>query len=91
MAAEDDVPRSATSPSCSGSIRTSSGSMHRSRRSSRTRERLAALERKLDFVARTVRTLLDLIRTKHSLRVEWYIVGLIAAEILLSLYEMWLR
>lgn len=55
------------------------------------RERLAALERKLDFVARTVRTLLDLIRAKHSLRVEWYIVGLIVVEILLTLYEMWLR
>ena len=53
------------------------------------RERLAALERKLDLVARTVRTLVDLIHAKHSLRVEWYILGLIAVEILLTLYTLW--
>src|SRR3990172_9098795 len=55
------------------------------------RERLAALGRKLDLVARTVRTLVELIDTRHSLRVEWYIVILIVVEILLTLYDMWLR
>jgi len=54
-------------------------------------ERLAALERKLDFVSRTSRTLVDLLNARHSLRVEWYIVALIVFEILLTLYEMWRR
>jgi len=53
------------------------------------RERLAALDRKLELVARTERTLVDLMSTRHALRVEWYIVALIAFEILLTLYAMW--
>lgn len=52
------------------------------------RERLAMLERKLAFAGRTVRTLVDLINARHSLRVEWYIVSLIVFEILLTLYKM---
>lgn len=52
------------------------------------RERLAVLERKLAFAGRTVRTLVDLINARHSLRVEWYIVALIVFEILLTLYKM---
>jgi uncharacterized Rmd1/YagE family protein len=55
------------------------------------RERLDALERKLELGDRTVRTLVDLINARHSLRVEWYIVGLIVVEILLTLYGMWAR
>lgn len=54
-------------------------------------ERLAALERKLELVARTERTLTDLISTRHALRVEWYIVALIALEVGLTVYEMWGR
>lgn len=50
------------------------------------RERLSALDRKLELVARTERTLVDLISTRHALRVEWYIVALIVAEILLMLF-----
>lgn len=50
------------------------------------RERLSALDRKLELAARTERTLVDLISTRHALRVEWYIVALIAAEILLMLF-----
>lgn len=53
------------------------------------RERLAALDRKLELAARTERTLVDLMSTRHALRVEWYIVALIAFEILLTLYAMW--
>lgn len=53
------------------------------------RERLAALERKMALISRTSRTLLDLLDTRHALRVEWYIVALIAFEILLSLYRWW--
>jgi uncharacterized Rmd1/YagE family protein len=52
------------------------------------RERLAALDRKLELVARTERSLVDLISTRHALRVEWYIVILIAFEIVLTLYAM---
>lgn len=55
------------------------------------RERLAALDRKLELAARTERTLVDVMSTRHALRVEWYIVALIAFEILLTLYGMWLR
>ena len=53
------------------------------------RERLAALDRKLELAARTERTLVELMSTRHALRVEWYIVGLIAFEIGLTLFGMW--
>ncbi|MDH3318306.1 MAG: RMD1 family protein [Betaproteobacteria bacterium] len=53
------------------------------------RERLAALDRKLELIARTERTLVDLMGARHALRVEWYIVALIAFEIALTLYDMW--
>jgi len=52
-------------------------------------ERLAVVERKLDLAGRTVRTMVDLINARHSLRVEWYIVALILFEIVLTLYGMW--
>ena len=38
------------------------------------RDRDRALDRKLDVVCRTVETLLGLVQTRSSLRVEWYIV-----------------
>lgn len=52
------------------------------------RERLAALDRKLELAARTEHTLVELISTRHALRVEWYIVALIVIEIGLTLYAM---
>ena len=52
------------------------------------RDRDRALDRKLDIVSNTVETLLGLLQTRSSLRVEWYIVILIVAEILLSLYPL---
>jgi len=52
-------------------------------------ERLAALDRKLELAARTERTLVELMSTRHALRVEWYIVGLIAFEIGLNVFEQW--
>lgn len=51
------------------------------------RERDVALSRKLDLVSRTAETYLDLVNTRQTLRVEWYIVILIVAEIALSLYD----
>ena len=52
------------------------------------RERHAVLERKLKFISKTTRTLLELLNNRHTLRVEWYIVLLIVFEIVLTLYSM---
>jgi uncharacterized Rmd1/YagE family protein len=54
-------------------------------------ERRAAIERKLDLISRTVNTLLELQQNRRSLRVEWYIVLLIVFEILLTLYDMFVK
>jgi uncharacterized Rmd1/YagE family protein len=51
------------------------------------RERDAALGRKLELVWRTAETLHELLQSRRSLRVEWYIVALIAVEIALTLYD----
>ena len=53
--------------------------------------RHAALERKLNLIAQTANTVLELLSSKHSLRVEWYIVLLIVIEILLTLYQLFGR
>jgi len=55
------------------------------------RERHTALERKLNLISQTAHTVLELLSSKHSLRVEWYIVMLIILEILLTLYQLFLR
>ena len=52
------------------------------------RDRDRALDRKLDVISRTVETLLGLVQTRSSLRVEWYIVLLIVAELLLTTYPL---
>jgi uncharacterized Rmd1/YagE family protein len=52
------------------------------------RDRDRALDRKLDVISRTVETLLGLVQTRSSLRVEWYIVLLIVAELLLTIYPL---
>ena len=54
-------------------------------------ERQVALERKLDLVNGTAGTLLELLQSRRSLRVEWYIVILIVIEIGLTLYELFFR
>lgn len=53
-------------------------------------ERHRALERKLDFIARTAETALGVLQDHRSFRVEWYILILIVVEILLSVYELFL-
>lgn len=54
-------------------------------------ERYTALNRKLELISRTVETALGLLQNRRSLRVEYYIVGLIVFEILLTLYQLfWL-
>jgi len=55
------------------------------------RERHTALERKLNLISRTAHTLVELLSSKHSLRVEWYIVILIVFEIMLTVYQLFLR
>ena len=55
------------------------------------RERHLALERKLELISRTAETVLELMQHNSSLRVEWYIVALIIIEILLSLYDLFLK
>ena len=51
-------------------------------------ERGLALERKLALINDTVGAVLDLIQDQRSLRLEWYIIGLIGLELLLSLYGL---
>lgn len=56
------------------------------------RDRDVALSRKLDLVARTAETHLELLHNRHSIRLEWYIVVLIAVEIVLIVYDIfWMR
>lgn len=53
------------------------------------RERDRALGRKLEVISRTAETLLEVLHNRRALRVEWYIVVLIAVEIVLIVYEMY--
>ncbi len=55
------------------------------------RERHLALERKLQVISNTAETLLDLLQTQQSYRVEWYITLLIVVEIGLTLYELFFK
>jgi required for meiotic nuclear division protein 1 len=52
------------------------------------RDRSRAIDRKLEIVSRTVETLLSLEQTRSSLRVEWYILALIVAELLVAAYAL---
>jgi required for meiotic nuclear division protein 1 len=54
-------------------------------------DRFEAVESKLNLIGRTIQTAIDLIQSRRSLRVEWYIVILIVFEIFLTLYEMFIR
>ena len=54
-------------------------------------ERQRALDNKLKVISDIAETLLDLLHNRRSLRVEWYITILIVFEILLTLYEMFMR
>jgi required for meiotic nuclear division protein 1 len=54
-------------------------------------ERSRALEAKLALISETVGTLLDLVQNQRATRLEWYIIGLILIEILLSIADMMLR
>jgi uncharacterized Rmd1/YagE family protein len=55
------------------------------------RERDLALTRKNDLISTSTGVYLDLMQTRQTLRVEWYIVSLILIEIVLILYDILLR
>jgi uncharacterized Rmd1/YagE family protein len=55
------------------------------------RERGRALDRKLELLFRTAETLLRLVEARRALRLEWYVIVLIAFEIVLSLYSIFGR
>lgn len=55
------------------------------------RERNTVLERKLALISQTAETAVNLMQNRSMLRVEWYIVILIVAEVLLYIYEVWLK
>jgi len=52
------------------------------------RDRSRAIDQKLEIVSRTVETLLSLEQTRSSLRVEWYILALIVAELIIAGYSL---
>ena len=54
-------------------------------------ERHTALERKLNLISQTAETLLDVLNNRHAIRLEWYIIILIVAEIILTLYDQFIR
>jgi required for meiotic nuclear division protein 1 len=51
-------------------------------------ERSRAMERKLALISETAATLIELVHNQRSLRLEWYIIGLIGLELLISLYGL---
>jgi uncharacterized Rmd1/YagE family protein len=54
-------------------------------------QRGRAIARKLDVIRGTADTLTELMATRTSHRLEWYIITLIALEIVLSLYDIFLK
>lgn len=52
------------------------------------RDRARALDAKLDLLSRSCETLIGLVQARRSLRVEWYIVLLIVAELCLSIFAL---
>jgi len=55
------------------------------------RERSRVLDRKLDLIARTSETLLELVQNRRSMRVEWYILVLIVIEICIAVIDLGVR
>jgi uncharacterized Rmd1/YagE family protein len=52
------------------------------------KERDKALERKLALISTTAETLLNLVDNRHAHRLEWYIIGLIVVEMIISLVSL---
>ncbi|MFI4938191.1 MAG: RMD1 family protein [Candidatus Berkiellales bacterium] len=54
-------------------------------------ERQSSLERKIELISRTSQISLEVLQQHHSHRLELYIIILIAIEILLQLYELFIK
>ena len=54
-------------------------------------ERQRTLERKIELISHTAQISLEVLQQLHSYRLEWYIIALIAFEIVLQLYDMFFR
>ncbi len=54
------------------------------------RDRDLALNRKLELISNTAETFLELLHSRQSIRVEWYIVILILVEVVLIIYEIYI-
>jgi uncharacterized Rmd1/YagE family protein len=54
-------------------------------------QRDAAMTRKLELLGRSSSLLLDMLSSRRSLHVEWYIVILILLEIVILVYEVWFQ
>ena len=52
------------------------------------KERQSALDRKLGLISDTAQTLADVWDNKQLHKLEWYVIGLIAFEIVISLFEL---
>jgi len=52
------------------------------------KERQLALDRKLNLISDTAQTLADVWDNKQLHKLEWYVIGLIVFEIVISLFEM---
>jgi uncharacterized Rmd1/YagE family protein len=55
------------------------------------RDRQVAVDRKVSLISTTTRTMLEVLQTSRSIRLEWYIVILIVVEILLTLYSLFIK
>ncbi len=51
-------------------------------------DRQIAVERKLELLAKTLETSLELVHNEHSHRLEWYIIILIILEVIISIIEL---
>lgn len=54
-------------------------------------ERQTSLERKIELISRTAQISLEVLQQTHSYRLEWYIIILIAIEIVLQLYDLFIK
>ncbi len=55
------------------------------------RERYATLQHQQELISRTAQTVLDLLQTQRAWRVEVAVVALIGVEIVISLYDLFVR
>ncbi len=54
-------------------------------------DRYAVINRKLDLISKTASTSLELLHNRLSHRLEWFIIILIAVEIGLFVYDLWIK